>query len=329
MVTTYGDPVAKGVPSRRRLCARALLVALGAVASFFATEARAEEPTADKAAAQALFDQAKEFIATGRIAEACPKLEESERLDPTSGTLINLADCYERQGRIASAWNTFVQAAGAAKAGGHFEREQVARARASAIAPRLSKIVIHVAAGAAHLELRRDGMSIDRSEWDSPIPVDLGEHRVRASAGNKTWEQVVSIKVEGETQTVEVPVLDVPVAVSTETATMGGQRIAAIGAGAVGVAGLVCGTAFGLKSMSKHSEADEHCVGSTCRDQTGVDLRADAKQAGNLSTAGFIVGALGMAGGAALWWTARDDANHAAGARIGIGLGNLALTATW
>ena len=113
---------------------------------------------------------------------------------------------------------------------------------------------------------------------------------------------------------------------ASEPHTLGAQRVAALLTGAVGVAGLVAGTAFGLASQSKGSEADDHCAGSMCRDQAGVDLRADAKRAGNLSTAGFIVGALGLAGGAALWFTASD---HAGRARIGVGFGSVALTGTW
>jgi len=76
----------------RVVAAAAALVAMGG-------DARA----ADAPAAQALFDEAKRAMADGRWAEACPKLEESERLDPSIGTAFNLARCYEHVGRIASA----------------------------------------------------------------------------------------------------------------------------------------------------------------------------------------------------------------------------------
>src|SRR5262249_24412526 len=63
--------------------------------------ARAETP---EQAADRLFKEAEVLARAGRYAEACPKLEESERLDPGIGTQFNLADCYERTGRVAHAY---------------------------------------------------------------------------------------------------------------------------------------------------------------------------------------------------------------------------------
>src|SRR3954470_4044560 len=71
-----------------------LAIVLG-IGTTTAEHARADDTRVDRAAAQALFDQAKELLARDNVTGACPKLEESQRLDPTSGTLINLADCYE------------------------------------------------------------------------------------------------------------------------------------------------------------------------------------------------------------------------------------------
>ncbi|MFM2417004.1 MAG: hypothetical protein RL385_1727, partial [Pseudomonadota bacterium] len=79
---------------------------LGAVAG-----ARAETNAADKAAAEALFDRGLQLLRDGKVSEACSALEESESIEPGIGTMLYLADCYERLGRTASAWALFREAA--------------------------------------------------------------------------------------------------------------------------------------------------------------------------------------------------------------------------
>jgi hypothetical protein len=323
--------------TERRLRAVYPAIAIAFAAAAYHGPAYAEETASNKVAAQALFDQAKDLLARNNAAEACPKLEESQRLDPTSGTLINLADCYERAGRIATAWSTFLQAAAAAKVGGHLEREHVAKERASALAQRLPKIAIQVEGGdVAGLEIRRDGAIVGSPQWGMAIPTDPGKHPIVATApGRTSWESVVTVR-DGENISVTVPAL---VAVGTATAvapsapertsSFGTQRTLALVAGGVGVAGLTFGSVFGLVSKSKHDEANAHCNGSVCRDQLGVDLRGEATRTGNLSTAGFVLGALGLAGGAALWLTATSDVTSGSAPRVGVGVGSIVVTKAW
>src|SRR5580700_6879370 len=109
-----------------------------------ARPAGAQATAQDQAVAQSLYDEAKKLMTANRWPDACPKLEESQRLDPTPVTEFYLADCYERAGRTASAWTTFLDlAAGEHKNGGtkEAEREKVARDRAKALEPKLSQLV--------------------------------------------------------------------------------------------------------------------------------------------------------------------------------------------
>lgn len=78
------------------------------LAAAIAPAAAAQAGGGDKAVAQALFTEALKLMKSGAHAEACPKLEKSQELDPGMGTQFRLAECYEGVGRIASAWALFV-----------------------------------------------------------------------------------------------------------------------------------------------------------------------------------------------------------------------------
>src|SRR5512138_2397422 len=119
-----------------RLLAASLAAGLALAAAL---PARADTTAEQRAAAQALFDDARRLMADKKYAEACPKLEESQRLDPGIGTLLNLAECQSLTGRTASAWANFLEAAYQAKAAGQAKRENTARSRAAALEPKLSR----------------------------------------------------------------------------------------------------------------------------------------------------------------------------------------------
>jgi serine/threonine-protein kinase len=309
----------------------------------------AQSPRSDSTAAQALFDQAKKLMAEGHAAEACPRFEESQRLDPGSGTLLNLARCYEQVGRLSSAWNSYLEAASAAKASGNAQREKEARKRAEALRPRLSNLVIVVGPGAEPipgLEITRDGARIGDAQLGVPIPADQGEHIVAAAApGYVPWQMVIAVKGEGATATVNVPALakeaaapPAPVAAPpraeaapTEEASspgLGTQRTLALIVGGVGVVGLGVGTVFGLKSMSDHNEAENYCSGIDCSDPRGVSAGNDAYAAGNVATVAMLVGAAGVAGGLALWFTAPSPARGPE-ARLVVTPGSVGVRGVW
>ena len=105
----------------------ALLVAIGAVATLLPPSTA----SADPATAEALFREGRRLLDEGKTDEACPKLAESQRLDPSAGTMLNLATCYEKNGQLASAWVTFKGAATAAQNANEVDRAKLARAKAA------------------------------------------------------------------------------------------------------------------------------------------------------------------------------------------------------
>jgi serine/threonine-protein kinase len=305
--------------------------------------APAHAQAGSNAAAQALFDQGKALMAAGKTREACPKFEESQKLDPGSGTLINLALCYEKTGRTASAWSAYRDAATAARLSGNADRERGAKERAAALAPKVSKLTVEVPndARVSGLVVTRDGVEVGPAQWGMQIPTDEGQHELSAKApGYDEWRTTVTVAAQGATASVSVPKLvaapkpeTVPPPVAPEqkpasaeptapakSSGLGGQRIAAIAVGGVGVAGLAVGTVFGLKAMSNKKEADKTCDGTACTSEGGVSAGNDAHKAGNVSTVAMIVGAAGLVGGVALWFTAPKGS-----AQVGLGPSGIVL----
>jgi len=295
----------------RRAASFALLTAVMA----HATLASAQDATT-KATAEALFADGRRLMGIGDYAAACPKLAASQRLDPGIGTELNLADCYEKSGRFASAWAEFRAAISAAHAAGSSDREQLATERARALESKLSRLTITASsAQSASIQITRDGTPLDSAVIGTPIPVDPGHHTLEAKApGKKTWSDTFDVTVVPTQVSIRIPDLadDTGIAAATPSdkrTQATAQRAIGIGVGVVGVLGVTAGTIFGLRAKSIWADAKSHCTTfpGPC-DQQGVNLAQDAKQAGDISTVAFVIGGAGLIGGAVLYFTAPKDA---------------------
>lgn len=280
---------------------------------------------ADTQAADRAFNEALQLIESGRYAEACPKLELSQRLAPASGTVLNLADCYEHVGRVGSAWKAFEDAAMRAKASGKRERERVARERAAVLLPRLSRIVLFAPDYVpADLLVALDGVPLPGLAWGAPLVVDAGTHTLAARATRRqTFSTNLGPIGEGQTVTFQIPNLTPAAggasvgAAPSKPSRVDGQRLGALVSGGVGVVGMVAGTAFGLHSKARHEASDEHCVDGC--DVDGVSAMQEARRAGNWSTAGFILGGVGLATASVLWFVRPFSSAPPAQTQVGLG----------
>src|SRR5436190_1493807 len=99
---------------------------------------------ADKAQAEALFRQGLAAIDADDIATACGRFTESQKQDPSAGTLLSLADCHARQGKTASAWAEFQEAAVLAGHAGRQEHRAEALRRAAELEGALSHLTVVV-----------------------------------------------------------------------------------------------------------------------------------------------------------------------------------------
>lgn len=284
---------------------------------FFANRAVCEPSARERALAQSLFDQGRELMNTGSYAEACARLEESQRLDPAAGTELNLAVCHEAEGKSATAWVEFKDALTQAERDGRTERQRLAREHLQRLAPTLSHltIVIPPAVRIHGLEVRLDGEVLGEAAWGTPEPIDPGTHRAEATApGKKKWTAEVNLGANADDQKLEVPPLeDDPTAraalpgpaPATESlgpgapppADRGRERSESGGSHAtlgwisigVGVVALGVGGAFGLRAVSKWSDRNANCPGGACNEQAVADYR-DAKTAAIAADIGVGVG---------------------------------------
>jgi hypothetical protein len=292
--------------------------AAAAALALLAGAARADVPSDKAAAAEALFQEARNLSAKGDYTAACPKFKASHELDPGYGVLFNLAECFGNLGKTASAWAAYTEAAGLAKAAGQKDRVEKAEKRVTELLPKLQRVTVTVPSPPPGLVVKRDGVALDPATWGVALPVDPGKHTISAEApGKKPFTAEADTTGPGSTVTVTIPELgdvprtestSVPTAAPTATAPVtddgrGTRRTVGLVIGGAGVAGLVVGAVMGGLAGSKWSDArDNHCRTETLCDPAGVGLAGEAKTFAQVSTALFIGGGVLAAGGATLFF---------------------------
>jgi hypothetical protein len=151
-------------------------------------------------------------------------------------------------------------------------------------------------------------------------PVTIGA----AGAKAVTPAQTTAAAPEKTTSQVSASTADLSPAQPAGGHGLGGQKMAALVAGGIGIVGVGLGTVFGLQAMSKYNDANGVCP-DKCSDQTGVELWKSTRSAGNASTVAFIVGGVGLAAGAVLWFTSKPSKST----QVGVGPGSIELKGSW
>jgi hypothetical protein len=323
--------------------------------------AQALAPPRDKVAAEALFEEGRRLVGEGKLEDACPKFAESERLDPSPSTLLNLANCWEKVGRRATAWATYKEAESAASAAKRQDYMAAAQRHAEALATTLARLTISVAQPKDGLEVKRDGVFVGSAEWGVAIPIDAGRHTIEASApGYKSWTAPVQVANDGVQAAVVVPALEaLPPAAATAGPTPrsepastsvpsteaveqtspeprpgSAQRTVALVIGGAGVVGLGVSGVLALLANAKNHDSNTGCdADNVCRSATAFGQRSDARSLGDAATVAFGVGAAALVGGAVVWLTS-PRAPPTAGRltvapTVGRGAGGVAVAGTW
>jgi len=295
--------------SSRRLL-RFSWAAVGVTMSLAAPARSQDTPSSE---ADRLFREGRVLLKAKQTKEACELFERSLALDPALGTILNLAYCYEMEGKTASARAMYQRGVERAREAGDDRRARFAQDRLAHVEARISAIEIQYEGPSQGARVEIDGEPIDGEKASGRIAIDPGEHQVKVSVpGRRAWMRTIHVQPGPATLAVFVPndALQ-PLgprnhAQPRSTASQGGDkpqragpRWLAWGVGAVGVAGLGVGSYFGLRALSKKNDAAAHCTGSYC-DDDGLRLHEEASTSATWSTVGFAAGMVGVGAGAYL-----------------------------
>ncbi len=289
---------------------------------------------ADRAVAEALFDQGLAAMKAKDYDLACPKFAESHHLAPSASTAFNLGRCYWVTQRLASAWASFRQSAHIARLQNDDRVLQVATTAAEALQIQLAKLVISVPSESRtdQLEVLRNGSRVSASLWGSAIPLDSGKHTIEVRApGRIPWTTAITVPNEPTVITVEVPRLQpvelsdpsmpeqppnaptaarpAPLPPPTPPDPGFAQRMAGYVVGGAGGALLIAGASVGVHALVKNSASNNFCGqaaglsdSNTCTPE-GKPLRDAAQRAGVIAIGLLVAGGLTSGIGVTLYLT--------------------------
>lgn len=276
--------------------------------------ARADDKT--ELAAESSFVEGTRLMKADRCEEAVVKFRESQRLEPASGTALNIGYCEAKLGRIASAWLAYRQAHRLAQSQGKTQHEALAREQADKLEPEVPHLVVAFDRTVpADISVRLDGAVLERDMWSIPIPVDPGEHRLERSGGAmEPWAKTVTL-ARGQRLTIELPPLAggaaplAPVVSNEPTkpapppardepkSSKSSQRTWGFIIGGAGVAAIATGAALFVSARVRYDGAEEDCPDG-CNDE-GFETRESARTQAfvgyGVAGAGAVLTGVGLA----------------------------------
>lgn len=267
--------------------------------------------------ADQLFKKGKRLLTEKKYAEACTAFEQSDRLDPGIGAKVNVARCYEEWGKLATALRWYTDAEHMATTS-QDDRAKKIHALIAELEPSVPRLTVSMPPDAATdhvIEVKLDGVELPATGLGVERRVDPGAHEVDTIIDGARRTKVVPLERGGSAEiTLDVPLRARPRTRSSvagadaapdPTRRLVGLGVSGAGVVALGVAGIVTLRARG----DYHHALSAHCSGMTdmC-DEIGQAAARSARHRANISTGVTIGGALAVAGGLVLYFTARKPA---------------------
>ena len=280
------------------------------VSAVVATSTAAHAQGRDPSAAEALFRSAREAMARGDFAAACSRFAESHRLDPAPGTLLNVAQCEEKDGKLATSFAHVTEALEGLPKDDF--RVPYARERLAALEPRLPTITVTLANDSAGAHVIRDEVVLRDGSFGVPLPLDPGPHVLVVRAeGRLDARQEITLS-EGQRLSLVLRAGS-PTGGTRDVDPAGRRRTLALGAFALGGVGIVTGIVTGILFANAASSYRDRCNASGCDDE-GLSAASRAKTLDVVSPIAFGVGALGIGAGTYLFLTSKRATPRSTGA---------------
>jgi hypothetical protein len=286
---------------------------------------------AQTAEAEVLFREGRKLMDAGKTAAACEKFAASERLESSVGTLLNLGDCYEQLGKLASAWASFKKAEATARRGGKdSKRLAEAQRRARLVEVDLSMLTILVPPDSRieGLVVRRGDVVVDGAVWGAAVPVDSGPYVISAEApGRQRWQTEVTVAERSDRDTITIPRLErlsfsgpepepEPEPVNSLSVhrterrsggTFSTTRRVAVGVGVAGLGAIGGGLAYGVRARRFQAAADEVCPTQTCNNAEALAVNQEAQDSALRANILFAAGGAAVGAAIVMWIVGAPD----------------------
>jgi tetratricopeptide (TPR) repeat protein len=166
--------------------ARRWVVSLVTIVTFTAAQIPFAAFAQNSAQAEVLYTEGQQLMRANKYAEACQRLTASFKLDPQPNTQLVQGTCFSKLGKIASAYNAFIDAASALPRGG--DAQKYAADQAKALEAQLLKVKVQmqpvIPPGVA-IRFDDETKTRDKDFVDLDIALDPGDHDLYITAPGK------------------------------------------------------------------------------------------------------------------------------------------------
>jgi hypothetical protein len=311
--------------------------------TLVARAAVADPSAADRATARTLAQEGQQALDAKKFNAAADKFTRADQLVHAPTLLLGLARAQLGMNKLVEAqesYNRIIREGVAAGSPRSWSKAlEDATKEVEAINPRLPWVTITVL-GPTNPEVVIDSTPVPNASLGVKRPVNPGSHTIKASAEGFNPSEKTMTFAEGQSANVSLELEQAPSDAAAPVAAPqapeapppsgSGRKTVAFVALGIGGAGLVVGGVTGVIAMSKHTQLKQACDNGVCDPETQGAALDSYHLVGNISTAAFIVGGVGVAAGAVLLLTQpKESAPTAATWSPFIGVGSAGVRGTF